>query len=209
MKAYEVLNLLKISRPTLCKYVKEGVIHTVRRPNGYYMYCDEDVYRLMNKSKDRKSVIYARVSSACQKKDLENQIETLREFCNKNGVVVSDEYADICSGMNLDRKNFQKLLDEVTEYKVKSVYVTYKDRLTRLSFDMFKRLLSKYGTEIVVLNEIDNPKEIEKEIFEEIITLLHSFSMKMYSSRRKEKLQLMEKDLRLQAQVDENTNEES
>ena len=74
---------------------------------------------------------------------------------------------------------------------------------------MFKRLFSKYGTEIVVLNEIDNPKEIEKEIFEEIITLLHSFSMKMYSSRRKEKLQLMEKDLRLQAQVDENTNEES
>lgn len=111
--------------------------------------------------------------------------------------------------MNLDRKNFQKLLDEVTEYKVKSVYVTYKDRLTRLSFDMFKRLFSKYGTEIVVLNEIDNPKEIEKEIFEEIITLLHSFSMKMYSSRRKEKLQLMEKDLRLQAQVDENTNEEN
>ena len=209
MKAHEVLNLLKISRPTLCKYAKEGVIHTVRRPNGYYMYCDEDVYRLMNKSKDRKSVIYARVSSACQKKDLENQIETLRAFCNKNGVVVSDEYADICSGMNLDRKNFQKLLDEVTEYKVKSVYVTYKDRLTRLSFDMFKRLFSKYGTEIVVLNEIDNPKEIEKEIFEEIITLLHSFSMKMYSSRRKEKLQLMEKDLRLQAQVDENTNEES
>jgi predicted site-specific integrase-resolvase len=172
------------------------------------MYCDEDVYRLMNKNKDRKSVIYARVSSTCQKKDLENQIETLRTFCNKNGVVVSDEYADVCSGMNLDRKNFQKLLDEVTEYKVKSVYVTYKDRLTRLSFDMFKRLFSKYGTEIVVLNEIDNPKEIEKEIFEEIITLLHSFSMKMYSSRRKEKLQLMEKDLRLQAQVDENINEE-
>ena len=65
------------------------------------MYCDEDVYRLMNKSKDCKSVIYARVSSTCQKKDLENQIETLRTFCNKNGVVVSDEYADVCSGRSL------------------------------------------------------------------------------------------------------------
>ena len=30
---------------------------------------------------------------------------------------------------------------------------------------MFKRLFSKYGTEIVVLNEIDNPKEIEKEMY--------------------------------------------
>lgn len=73
--------------------------------------------------------------------------------------------------------------------------------MTRLSFDVFKRLFSKYGTEIVILNEIDNPKEIEKEIFEEIITLLHSFSMKMYSSRRKEKLCLVEKDLRLETQM--------
>jgi predicted site-specific integrase-resolvase len=72
---------------------------------------------------------------------------------------------------------------------------------------MFKRLFSKYGTEIVVLNEIDNPKEIEKEIFEEIITLLHSFSMKMYSSRRKEKLNLIEKDLKLESEINQETEE--
>jgi len=202
MKAAEALKLLEISRPTLCKYVKEKKIHVVRKANGYYDYSSDDVYHLMNHSIDRKNVIYARVSSTCQKKDLKNQIETLRQFCNKNGVCVSDEFADVCSGMNLDRKNFQRMLDEITEYKIKTVYVTYKDRLTRLSFDMFKRLFLKYGTEIVVLNEIDNPKEIEKEIFEEIITLLHSFSMKMYSSRRKEKLILVEKDLRLESQDD-------
>lgn len=103
--------------------------------------------------------------------------------------------------MDLERDGFQRLLDDIVEYKVKTVYVTYKDRLTRLSFDMFKRLFEKFGTEIVVLNELDNPKEIEKEIFEEIITILHSFSMKMYSSRRKEKLTLMEKDLRLETEI--------
>lgn len=94
------------------------------------------------------------------------------------------------------------MLDDITEYKIQTVYVTYKDRLTRLSFDVFKRLFMKYGTEIVVLNEIDNSKEIEKEIFEEIIALLHSFSMKMYSSRRREKLLLVEKDLKLQEELD-------
>ena len=204
MKANEVLNLLKITRPTLCKYVKRGTIRVTQRPNGYYIYNDDDVYRLMNRNHERKSVIYARVSSTNQKKDLNNQIETLRQFCNKNGVIVSDEYSDVCSGMNLDRKGFQDMLDEITEYKIQTVYVTYKDRLTRLSFDVFKRLFMKYGTEIVVLNEIDNPKEIEKEIFEEIITLLHSFSMKMYSSRRKEKLLLVEKDLKLQEELTKN-----
>lgn len=207
MKAKEVLKLLKISRPTLCKYAKEGTIHTILKVNGDYDYCEEDVYRLLNRKQERKSVIYARVSSTNQKKDLQNQIETLRMFCNRNGITVSDEYSDICSGMNLDRNNFQRLLDDITEYKVKSVYITYKDRLTRLSFDMFKRLFSKYGTEIVVLNEIDNPKEIEKEIFEEIITLLHSFSMKMYSSRKREKLSLIEKDLKLESDLSDITED--
>jgi len=118
MKANEVLKLLKISRPTLCKYVQRGTIRVTQRPNGYYMYNEDDVYKLLNRNKDRKSVIYARVSSTHQKKDLQNQIETLRQFCNKNGVVVSDEFADVCSGMNLDRKGFQEMLDEITEYKI-------------------------------------------------------------------------------------------
>jgi len=100
--------------------------------------------------------------------------------------------------MSLDRDGFQELLDDVTSYKINKIFITYKDRLSRISFQTFKSLFEKYGVDIVVLNEIDNPREIEKEIFEEIISLIHCFSMKMYSSRRKEKLQLIEKDLKLE-----------
>lgn len=93
------------------------------------------------------------------------------------------------------------MLNEITEYKVQKVIITYKNRLTKLSYNVFEELFKKYGTEIIVLNEIDNPKEIEKEIFEEIITLLHSFSMKIYSQRRKEKLALVEKELKLENEL--------
>lgn len=201
MKAREVTKLLKISRMTLHNYVQQGKIKADKQPNGYYDYNREDVYRILGNYNERQNVIYARVSSTCQKKDLTTQIETLRSFCNKNGIVIDNEYADICSGLNFDRKNFQKMLDDITEYKIKTIYITYKDRLTRLSYNVFKELFAKYGVEIVVLNEIDNPKEIEKEIFEEIITLLHSFSTKMYSARRKEKLNLIEKELRLEQEI--------
>lgn len=197
MKSKEVLKLLKITRVTLSKYVKKGIIRTTSNPNGYYNYCDEDVYKLISRNTTRKTVIYGRVSSTSQKKDLQNQIDTLQQFCNKNDIIINDIYQDISSGMNFDRPNFQKLLDEVLEYKIDKVYVTYKDRLSRISFNMFKDLFKKYGTEIIVLNEIDNPKEIEKEIFEEIISLIHCFTMKMCSSRRKEKLKLIKKDLSL------------
>lgn len=201
MKCKEVLKLLKVSRQTLAKYVKENKIRVIKNINGFYDYNDEDIYKLLNKNYIRKNVIYARVSSTCQKKDLQTQVETLEKFCNNNGIIINNVYKDICSGLNLDRKQFQEMLNEITEYKIQKVIITYKDRLTRLSFNVFEELFKKYGTEIIVLNEIDNPKEIEKEIFEEIITLLHSFSMKMHSQRRKEKLALVEKELKLENEI--------
>ncbi|CAM2809101.1 helix-turn-helix domain-containing protein [Campylobacter hyointestinalis] len=46
MKSNEVLKLLKISRVTLWKYVKNGKIRTIKQPNGYYLYNADDVYKI-------------------------------------------------------------------------------------------------------------------------------------------------------------------
>jgi predicted site-specific integrase-resolvase len=70
MKANEVLNLLRITRKTLHVYAATGKIRYTVMPNGYYDYSDEDVYKLLNKDVKRKTVIYARVSTNKQKKDL-------------------------------------------------------------------------------------------------------------------------------------------
>lgn len=200
MRSKEVLKTLNITRQTLCKYVKIGLIGVKKLPNGQYNYNKNDVYKLINKNIERENVIYARVSSTCQKKDLQNQIEILNKFCMNNAIKIHKVYQDIGSGLKFERNGFQKIIDDVTSYKINKIFITYKDRLSRISFDMFKSLFEKYGTEIVVLNEIDNPKEIEKEIFEEIISLIHCFSMKMYSSRRKTKLELIEKELQLETE---------
>lgn len=47
MKAKEVLALLKITRPTLCKYVKQGLIKVDSSINGQYRYNKESVYALL------------------------------------------------------------------------------------------------------------------------------------------------------------------
>lgn len=75
------------------------------------------------------------------------------------------------------------------------MYGIYKDRLSRISFDMFKRLFSEFGCEIVAINDAED-KADETEIFEEIISMLHCFSMRMYSRRRKKKLELIRDDLK-------------
>ena len=60
---------------------------------------------------------------------------------------------------------------------------------------MFKNLFNNFGCKIVVLNDIEDNQLIEKEIFNEIIDLIHCFSMKVYSSRRKNKLNIIKQDL--------------
>lgn len=197
MKAKEVLKILCISRPTLTKYVKTGVIKATLQTNGDYDYDEESV--LTKSGIDttlRKCIIYGRVSTQKQKKDLENQLQILTEFANSNGYCVDKVYSDIASGLTFDRENFQKILFEVLDRKVKTLIIRDKDRLTRVSFEMWKSLFRNFNCEIIVMNELQNNKSEEQEIFEDIISMIHCFSMRMYSSRRKKKIQLVEEDLK-------------
>ena len=185
MKSKEVLQLLQITRPTLCKYVKEGIIQTTVMPNGRYDYDYDSVYKLFNKGVKRKTYIYARVSSNKQKKDLENQIELLKQFCFSNGYCVNKVFSDIASGINFEkRKSFFNMLDDIIRGQVERVVITYKDRLSRVGFELFLHLFNKYNCEIVVMSEVGSKKLDSEEIFEEIVALLHCYSMKLYSKRK-------------------------
>jgi putative resolvase len=198
MKSNKVLKLLKITRPTLCKYVKNGTLKVKQLPSGFYDYDEESVYKFLNKDLERTNVIYCRVSTQKQKNDLENQKKVIESYCLKNGIKISDIYSDIGSGINFDRKEFQRLLNDVINHKISKIYITYKDRLSRISFDMFKNLFSEFNCEIVVLNDVEDSKTVEKEIFNEIISLIHCFAMKVYSSRRQKKLKCVEEDLKIE-----------
>lgn len=197
MKSSKVLKILNISRQTLTKYVKNGDIRVVMQTNKQYDYNEEDVYRKAGLSENRVNVVYARVSTPKQKKDLENQAETLVNYCNANGVKVDKMYKDIASGMNFDRKQFRSMLEDVLNYKIGSIYITDKDRFSRISFDMFERLFSEYNCKIVAINQADTVAEDdEKEIFSDIISMLHCFAMRMHSRGRKKKMELIEEDLK-------------
>jgi predicted site-specific integrase-resolvase len=83
MKAREVLKILGISRVTLNKYVNNGSIKVTKLDNGYYDYDDESVYKFMKKDL-RYNVLYARVSTYKQKNDLDNQVNSLIDYCKMN-----------------------------------------------------------------------------------------------------------------------------
>lgn len=189
MKANEVLKLLRITRPTLTKYVKQGLVKVEKLPNGRYEYDSESVYSFLNKDMKRKTYIYARVSASKQKPDLDNQIELLKQFCFTNGYTISGIYSDIASGISFEKRNdFFKMLDDIIDNKVERVVITYKDRLSRIGFDLFYHLFQKYNCEIVIMSEVGSEKLDRQEIFEEIVSLLHCYSMKFYSKRKIQKV---------------------
>ena len=192
MKGKKVLKLLQITRPTLCSYVKKGIIKTKRLPNGYYEYDEESVYKLLGVDR-RDVVVYGRVSTLSQKSSLENQVNSAIEYANSNGYSVSKVYKDVASGLNFDRKEFKSLLKQIFDHKIEAVIVTHKDRLTRLSFDMWRELFNEFGCKVIVMNKEEDD---DKGIFEDIISMMHCFSMRMYSKRRKKKLELIEEDLK-------------
>lgn len=189
MRAKEVLELLDITQPTLGTYCKKGLIRYELSPTGKRIYNDDDVYAMLNKGNMRLNYIYARVSTPEQKNDLSRQVEILNNFCINNGIQVDDVFKDIASGISFDkRKEFFKLLDDVLNYKVAKVVITYKDRLSRVGFELFYHLFKKFGTEIVIASQVGSEKLDSEEIFEEIVSLLHCYSMKMYSKRRVAKI---------------------
>ena len=189
MKSSDVLRVLDITRPTLTKYVKTGIIKATTKPNGQYDYDEESVYAFLNKDVKRKCYIYARVSTHKQKKDLENQVEMLKQFSFSQGIQISGVYQDIASGISFEkRKQFFQLLDEVLAGHVQKVVISYKDRLSRVSFDLFSYLFAKYNCEIVVVSEVGSNKLDNEEIFEEIVSLLHCYSMKFYSKRKLQRI---------------------
>lgn len=129
------------------------------------------------------------MSTSKQKPDLNNQIELLKQFCFTNGYTISGIYSDIASGISFEKRNdFFKMLDDIIDNKVERVVITYKDRLSRIGFDLFYHLFQKYNCEIVIMSEVGSEKLDRQEIFEEIVSLLHCYSMKFYSKRKIQKV---------------------
>ena len=56
--------------------------------------------------------------------------------------------------------------------------INYKDRLSRVGFELFYHLFKKYNCEIIVMSEVGSEKLDNEEIFEEIISLLHCYSIR-------------------------------
>lgn len=188
MRTKEVLELLKVHRVTLNRYVREGKIRVTKMSNGRYEYNDDDVYSFIGKRKEKhgtKIISYSRVSTQSQKDQLKEQTIRIYNSCVARGIVLDEQFEDIGSGMSSDRKNFDKVCQMIFRGEVDTLVIENKDRLTRFGFDTFEKFFKYFGTTILVLNDKIENKSYEQELTEDLISVIHYFTMKSYSHRRK------------------------
>lgn len=193
--AKEAKNILKINATTLKSWKDKGILSYKKLSDKKILYDIDSVLNNSDMVDNRLNVIYARVSNTKQHNDLLNQIELVKSYCITNGIKISKVYQDIASGMNENRKDFNILINDVISGKIKNIYISFKDRLTRFGFDYFKNLFQKYNVNIIILDELEESnKMFQDELTEDLISIIHHFSMKLYSNRRK-KLKEIEKIL--------------
>lgn len=193
--AKEAKNILKINATTLKSWKDKGILSYKKLSDKKILYDIDSVLNNSDINDNRLNVIYARVSNTKQHNDLLNQIELVKSYCITNGIKISKVYQDIASGMNENRKDFNILINDVISGKIKNIYISFKDRLTRFGFDYFKNLFQKYNVNIIILDELEESnKTFQDELTEDLISIIHHFSIKLDSNRRK-KLKEIEKIL--------------
>ena len=188
MKAKQVKEIIGITQNTLSKYVKIGLIRVVKINDYSYIYNDEDVYKMVGIKKekyDRINVSYARVSNQPRKNDLKEQSNRIYEFSLMNGISIDKQFEDIKSGMSFDRKDFSDMLKLIIQGKVNCVVIENKDRLCRFGFELLTEVFKYFGSKIIVVAEEVSNKSYEQELTDDLISIIHYFSMKSYSNRRK------------------------
>ena len=179
----QITEILCITPQTLMVWKNKGKIKYIKLSSKKYLY-DLDSILIEKDLTNRTNVIYARVSNSKQINDLRQQVLFLSQYMVNKGIKPDLIFEDIASGMNENRINFNKLIQQVIERKIDKVYISYKDRLTRFGFDYFSNIFSLFGTKIEVVN-LTKEEDFQHELTEDLISIIHHFSMKMYSNRRK------------------------
>src|SRR5215472_5783928 len=176
---------------TVRKWITAGRIAAIRVGNEARIPRSE-IERLIGQTDGRLLVLYGRVSGHGQKEDLDTQLQRLQAWAaserkGMEAVVLSDSG----SGLKATRRQLQRLLKLVCEDKVREVAITYKDRLTRFGQECLEILFAYFGVTLTVL-EPGEGKTPEQELTADLLSLIASFSGRLYGLRSHQQKELLQ-----------------
>jgi putative resolvase len=172
MKLSQYAKKAGISYKTAWRWYKAGTLDAYQTPTGMVVVRDPH----MERPTTGRIALYARVSSADQKSDLERQVQRLRDYAAARGYQIAKEVTEIASGLNDSRPKFLKLLADPT---IGTIIVEHKDRSTRFGWNYITTLMEAQGRRM----EAVFPDETKDDLVNDFVSIIMSMAARMYGRR--------------------------
>jgi len=126
-------------------------------------------------SRSGSTVIYARVSSAGQRDDLDRQVARVATWATTNGHSIDRVVSEVGSGLNGKRRKFLGLLSDST---VTTIVVEHRDRFARFGSEYVAASLHATGRRLVV-----DDAEVDDDLVRDMTEVLTSFCARLCGRR--------------------------
>lgn len=194
--------LIGVCPETIRRWTNEGKMTCIRTVGGHRRIALIEIKRLLlgdgSDAPQKKMAVYARVSSHDQKKkgDLARQVKTAQDYCRKQGDGDPFLFTDVASGLKTDRPGLAKLCKQVAQGQIRSVVITYPDRLTRFGLEYLDRLFRRAGTTITALQQPPS-QSVQEELVQDLIAIITSFSGRVHGLRSHKNKQVKSKEIKV------------
>ena len=120
--------------------------------------------------------VYARVSSADQRTDLDRQVARVTAWATGEGLSVSRVVTEVGSALNGKRPRFPALLRDES---VTTIVVEHRDRFARFGSEYVEAALSAPGRRLLVVD----PAEVDDDPVQDVTEILTSLCARLYGRR--------------------------
>ena len=122
------------------------------------------------------TVVYARVSSADQKSDLDRQVARVAVWATGQRLPVDRVVTEVGSALNGRRKKFLALLRDPA---VSTIVVEHRDRFVRFGAEYVEAALAAQGRRLLVVD----PAEVDDDLVRDVTEILTSLCARLYGRR--------------------------
>ncbi|NCC37215.1 MAG: IS607 family transposase [Chloroflexia bacterium] len=174
MKLSDYAKKVGVRYETAWRWLKAGTIRGHQLPTGTIIITEDEPTA---RTKTRVAM-YARVSAAEHKPNLNAQADRLVGYGAAKGYQVHTVVKDVGSGVHDSRPKFLKVLADPT---ITHIIVEHTDRATRFGFRSLETLLMQQGRVIEGGNQAENGKE---DLLTDLVALVSSCAARLDGQRR-------------------------
>jgi predicted site-specific integrase-resolvase len=162
-----------VARVIAYRWFRAGLLPVPAREVGRLILVDDPSVPAGPRSR---TAVYARVSSADQKADLDRQVARVTVWATTQQIPVDKVVTGVGSALNGHRRKFVALLRDPP---VTRIVVEHRDRFCRLGSEYVEAALAAQGPEVVVVDS----SEVDDDLVRDMTEILTSMCARLYGKR--------------------------